>query len=297
MSHLLHTYIDFLLLLLLPLFRHVPKIKCPVFIIHGTEDEVVPFWHGQELLRNIPVQYRANPYFAEGLGHNNIEVRNKDEYVLRVSDFLHRYVSAMRKNIDCFDERDKDGNDSIKVLEIPEEERCNKIEGIEKKWLNKTWVAHGMNIMNSAFGKDKEGSNKRKDAKSPDSNQETVSTAIQKKPEFELEPFEEFEVVPFPKLMEARKAARMSSFVSEDTISTKTTDLLQQRDESNSSSEERGSDEDRNGNKEIRCNLSNVKPALSSDEQTNTSKSTESEVRSRCDMTSMEVVLNFERYV
>lgn len=32
-----------------PNIDRIGHIQSPIFIIHGTRDEVVPFWHGQEL--------------------------------------------------------------------------------------------------------------------------------------------------------------------------------------------------------------------------------------------------------
>jgi pimeloyl-ACP methyl ester carboxylesterase len=40
---------------------YAPRIACPVFIVHGTQDEVVPFWHGENLFLALPQQWRAKP--------------------------------------------------------------------------------------------------------------------------------------------------------------------------------------------------------------------------------------------
>ena len=40
---------------------YAPHIACPVFIVHGTQDEVVPFWHGENLFLALPQQWRAKP--------------------------------------------------------------------------------------------------------------------------------------------------------------------------------------------------------------------------------------------
>jgi fermentation-respiration switch protein FrsA (DUF1100 family) len=58
------------------LFPNVDRMKnidSPVFIIHGTRDEVVPFWHGQELFLACQRRFRARPFWIQGAGHNNIE--------------------------------------------------------------------------------------------------------------------------------------------------------------------------------------------------------------------------------
>lgn len=36
-------------------------------------DEVVPFWHGQELFLATPTKWRAKPFWVDGAGHNNVE--------------------------------------------------------------------------------------------------------------------------------------------------------------------------------------------------------------------------------
>ena len=56
-------------------FRNLDKITqvpCPVLIIHGREDEVIPFWHGARLfeLANGP---KMN-FWVDGAGHNNLKV-------------------------------------------------------------------------------------------------------------------------------------------------------------------------------------------------------------------------------
>ena len=54
-------------------FSNISKIdtvQCPVLLIHGTEDEVISFWHGKALLEKAkkPKLY----LWVEGAGHNNL---------------------------------------------------------------------------------------------------------------------------------------------------------------------------------------------------------------------------------
>jgi len=60
-----------------PNIDRVKHVRCPVLVIHGTKDEVVPFWNGEQLFLALPVQYRAKPYWVDGGGHNNIELNNR----------------------------------------------------------------------------------------------------------------------------------------------------------------------------------------------------------------------------
>jgi fermentation-respiration switch protein FrsA (DUF1100 family) len=54
-------------------FRNIDKIKkvqCPVLVIHGRDDKVVPFWHGEKLFKtaNEP-KYK---FWVDGAGHNDL---------------------------------------------------------------------------------------------------------------------------------------------------------------------------------------------------------------------------------
>jgi fermentation-respiration switch protein FrsA (DUF1100 family) len=75
--------------------------RCPVFIIHGTQDEVVPFWHGQDLFLALEQSWRAKPFWVEGAGHNNIEalLRPSGMFVDKLVEFLDYHVSARRGKI------------------------------------------------------------------------------------------------------------------------------------------------------------------------------------------------------
>ena len=121
--------------------------RCPTFIIHGTKDEVVPFWHAQELLQTFPPQYRAQPFWAEGLGHNNIEVYLKKKFVAKTTAFLNRYVHA-RKGLPI-----KNSDENIPVS-IPESEQGKPDPAVlteGKFFVNQTWLRYGKQIVNEAI--------------------------------------------------------------------------------------------------------------------------------------------------
>eukprot|EP00752_Nemacystus_decipiens_P001426 g1406.t1 len=81
---------------LFPNIDRVKGIKCPMFIIHGTRDEVVPFWHGQELFLGTPTRWRAKPFWVDGAGHNNIEALLREDGTLfeRMNQFLDKWVRS-----------------------------------------------------------------------------------------------------------------------------------------------------------------------------------------------------------
>lgn len=54
-------------------FKNISKIKnvrCPVLVIHGNQDEVIPLWHGKRLFQEA---YEPKlSFWVEGAGHNNL---------------------------------------------------------------------------------------------------------------------------------------------------------------------------------------------------------------------------------
>jgi dipeptidyl aminopeptidase/acylaminoacyl peptidase len=80
---------------------YAPHIQCPVFIVHGTQDEVVPFWHGEQLFMALKQEWRAKPFWVDGAGHNNIEalLRPTGAFVDKLVEFLDLHISARRGRI------------------------------------------------------------------------------------------------------------------------------------------------------------------------------------------------------
>ncbi len=92
----------------------IRNVNCPVFIIHGTKDEIVPFWNGEDLFLLTPVHWRACPFWVENAGHNNVETmfrfhikwieddlkyckfREEGLFFSRFEEFLQDHVDAYR---------------------------------------------------------------------------------------------------------------------------------------------------------------------------------------------------------
>lgn len=68
----------------------VEKITSVVLVIHGTEDEVISFSHGQAIYERCPKT--VEPLWVEGAGHNDIE--HYDEYFLRLSRFIEHEIET-----------------------------------------------------------------------------------------------------------------------------------------------------------------------------------------------------------
>lgn len=79
-----------------PNVDRVKNINCPVLVIHGTRDEVVPFWNGEGLFLNVPRNLRGKPFWVENAGHNNIEttLREDGTFFEHFKQFLSEWVPA-----------------------------------------------------------------------------------------------------------------------------------------------------------------------------------------------------------
>ena len=65
--------------------KRIKDVNCPVLIIHGRKDDIVPFWHGEKLFAEA-----TEPKFASWIdtgGHNNIYSTNKTAYLQTIRDF------------------------------------------------------------------------------------------------------------------------------------------------------------------------------------------------------------------
>ena len=146
--------------------ENAPKIRCPVMIIHGTADIIVPFWHGQELLMHVPQEYRAPPFWAEEMGHNCIELYARDEYLSNVKTFIEKYIASS-------------SGDLIPPQPIPEHERA-EVEPVEggpcSVRLNLKWLGgSGASVIRAAVKNRKETKAVRRRVKDDDLRDEVAT--------------------------------------------------------------------------------------------------------------------------
>ncbi len=78
-----------------PNIDRVSRIDSPVFIIHGKRDEIVPFYHAQEL--HSQTKYKYPPYYVDGAGHNNVE-KYANDYLLKIREFIY-YVDQLQTKV------------------------------------------------------------------------------------------------------------------------------------------------------------------------------------------------------
>jgi hypothetical protein len=52
-------------------YKRIAHVRCPVLVIHGTSDSVIPFWHGQKLYE-LAREPKQN-FWVAGADHNDLE--------------------------------------------------------------------------------------------------------------------------------------------------------------------------------------------------------------------------------
>mmetsp|Transcript_121954 Transcript_121954/g.352274 ORF Transcript_121954/g.352274 Transcript_121954/m.352274 type:complete len:259 (+) Transcript_121954:180-956(+) len=66
----------------------IGDVPCPVYIVHGTEDETVPFWHAQDLAAQRRKECAYPPLWIEGGGHCNLEKVARQDFFDNFLKFL-----------------------------------------------------------------------------------------------------------------------------------------------------------------------------------------------------------------
>jgi pimeloyl-ACP methyl ester carboxylesterase len=76
----------------MPAETWAPHVRCPVFVVHGTHDKVVPFALGLEQAG----KFQVPPAFVaiDGQGHSDIRDRFPELYWGGIKDFLQRSLGA-----------------------------------------------------------------------------------------------------------------------------------------------------------------------------------------------------------
>ena len=75
-----------------PNIEYAPMIHSSVLLIHGTSDQIVPFYHSEKIYQALPPACRAKPLYIEGMGHNNVHSAVRPMFVDRVAEYLDQHV-------------------------------------------------------------------------------------------------------------------------------------------------------------------------------------------------------------
>mmetsp|Transcript_15826 Transcript_15826/g.34623 ORF Transcript_15826/g.34623 Transcript_15826/m.34623 type:complete len:410 (+) Transcript_15826:121-1350(+) len=83
--------------------QRVKKVNCPVFVIHGMNDDIIPFHHGARLSEASPKNSQWPGYFPDRAGHNDIVEQNPQAYFAKIGGFLRwvaqRSTSALHSSV------------------------------------------------------------------------------------------------------------------------------------------------------------------------------------------------------
>jgi len=68
-----------------PNYKEIGRVRCPVLIIHGSNDRVIGVWHGQKLfaLANPPKQF----FLVPGADHNDLDMVGGTRYLEAIRAF------------------------------------------------------------------------------------------------------------------------------------------------------------------------------------------------------------------
>lgn len=66
--------------------KKIEHVRCPVLVIHGDRDELIPVEEGMELFRAAPEPKEL--YLVHGAGHNDVSLVAGAEYARRIGAFL-----------------------------------------------------------------------------------------------------------------------------------------------------------------------------------------------------------------
>lgn len=65
--------------------KRIREVDCPILFIHGRNDNIVPFWHGEKLFAEAKEPKFS--FWIDAGGHNNIYSTDKRTYLQAIRDF------------------------------------------------------------------------------------------------------------------------------------------------------------------------------------------------------------------
>jgi fermentation-respiration switch protein FrsA (DUF1100 family) len=69
-----------------PNYKRIGHVRCPVLVIHGSADNVIPFWHGQKIydLAHEPKDH----LWVQGADHNDLDAVAGESYGQALQKFV-----------------------------------------------------------------------------------------------------------------------------------------------------------------------------------------------------------------
>ncbi|HNC25040.1 MAG TPA: alpha/beta hydrolase [Opitutaceae bacterium] len=78
--------------------RKIGRVRCPVLVMHGRMDEVIPFYHGEAIYAAAPAPKRS--YWVDGAGHNDLEQAAGERYARELTEFAAGLTTAGPRKTD-----------------------------------------------------------------------------------------------------------------------------------------------------------------------------------------------------
>lgn len=79
-----------------PNIDRIATVQCPVLVIHGQDDAIVPIKHGRALYEALPDNIQGETFFVVGLGHNGFSYHIESMLMSKVNSFLDYHILARR---------------------------------------------------------------------------------------------------------------------------------------------------------------------------------------------------------
>jgi len=80
-------------------------LACPAFVIHGQNDDIIPFYHGHRLSEITPRNQRWPGYFPRAAGHNDIVETDAGTYYSEIGAFLQSVAARVAPGVDLIPSR------------------------------------------------------------------------------------------------------------------------------------------------------------------------------------------------
>jgi len=71
--------------------KKIGLLKSPLLMIHGTADNIIPYWHGQKLYDEAKVSKQF--YSVKNAGHNDIVMVAGEEYWDTIAGFIQQHLA------------------------------------------------------------------------------------------------------------------------------------------------------------------------------------------------------------
>jgi fermentation-respiration switch protein FrsA (DUF1100 family) len=68
----------------------LPHVGCPVFVVHGGRDELIPVEQGRRLFEAAPEPKRLQ--IIEGAGHNDLSIVGGEQYIDSLAQFIRESI-------------------------------------------------------------------------------------------------------------------------------------------------------------------------------------------------------------